>query len=171
MTEATALERLAAVARGALPLSAGSWADGRAYLRFEGSDATLDDVQRRVGGEVVSVSRAFWASLREQTHAFFDGVQPLWRCTVPLLAPPLPLAGTPLIEWNGMQRWYRCAPGVAAFEAAAAVGGHATLFRHAATAEEVFAPLPAPLMRVHRALKREFDPAGILNPGRMYADL
>ena len=27
------------------------------------------------------------------------------------------------------------------------------------------------LIRLHRALKREFDPAGILNPGRMYADL
>jgi len=35
----------------------------------------------------------------------------------------------------------------------------------------VFAPLDAPLLRLHRALKREFDPAGILNPGRMYADL
>ena len=171
MTEATALERLAELARGALPLSAGSWTDGRAYLRFEGSDATLDDVQGRVGGEVVPDSRGFWARLREQTHPFFGGERPLWRCTVPPLAPSLSLVGTPLIEWNGLQRWYRCAPGVAAFDAAAAVGGHATLFRHAATAEEVFAPLPAPLMRVHRALKREFDPAGILNPGRMYADL
>jgi glycolate oxidase FAD binding subunit len=171
MDEARALGHLAELARGALPLSAGSWTDGRAYLRFEGSDATLDDVQRRVGGEVVPDSRGFWASLREQTHPFFGGEQPLWRCSVPPLAPPLSLAGTPLIEWNGLQRWYRCAPGVTAFDAAAAVGGHATLFRHAPTPDEVFATLPAPLMRLHRALKREFDPAGILNPGRMYADL
>ena len=34
-----------------------------------------------------------------------------------------------------------------------------------------FAPLPAPLLDLHRAVKRVFDPAGILNPGRMYADL
>jgi FAD/FMN-containing dehydrogenase len=27
------------------------------------------------------------------------------------------------------------------------------------------------MLRLHRALKRAFDPAGILNPGRMYADL
>ena len=171
MDEAAALARLAELARGALPLSAGSWTDGRAYLRLEGSDATLDDVQERVGGEVVADSRGFWTSLREQTHPFFGGEQPLWRCTVPPLAPPLSIAGAPLIEWNGSQRWYRCAPGVTAFDAAAAVGGHAALFRHASTADEVFAPLPAPLMRLHRALKREFDPAGILNPGRMYADL
>ena len=54
-------------------------------------------------------ARGFWHSLREQSHPFFAGEQPLWRCTVPPLAPPLPLGGPPLIEWNGLQRWYRSA--------------------------------------------------------------
>jgi glycolate oxidase FAD binding subunit len=171
MDEAAALTRLAELARSALPLSAGSWTDGRACLRFEGSEATLDEIQRRLGGEVVPGSRAFWNGLREQTHPFFAGDAALWRCTVPPLAPRLSLAGTPLIEWNGQQRWYRCPPGVTAFEAAAAVGGHATLFRHPAAHVDVFSPLPPVMLRLHRALKREFDPAGILNPGRMYADL
>jgi len=171
MDDAAALARLAELARSALPLSAGSWIDGRAYLRFEGSDATLDEVQRRIGGELVPDARGFWASLREQTHPFFVGDAPLWRCTVPPLAPRLSLAGTPLIEWNGLQRWYRCPPGVTAFEAAAAVGGHATLFRHAPVGVDVFSPLPPAMLRLHHALKREFDPAGILNPGRLYADL
>jgi len=171
MDEARALGRLAELARGALPVSAGSWADGRLYLRFEGSEATLDAVERRVGGEVVPESRALWTSLREQTHPFFAGEEPLWRCTVPPLAPPLALGGMPLVEWSGLQRWYRCAPGVTAFDAAAAVGGHATLFRHRHGAAEVFAALAPPLVRLHRGLKRAFDPAGILNPGRMYADL
>jgi glycolate oxidase FAD binding subunit len=169
--QATALERLAALARGALPLSGSAWIDGAAYLRFEGSQATLDDIQQRVGGEVVPDSRAFWSALREQTHPFFTDDTPLWRCTVPPLTPPLALAGTPLIEWNGQQRWYRAAPGGAAFDACATVGGHATLFRHAPQGTEVFTPLPAALLRLHRALKHEFDPAGILNPGRLYADL
>jgi len=171
MDEAAALARLAEVARSALPLSAGAWVDGCTYLRFEGSDATLDDLRRRVGGEVLTDSRGFWMSLREQAHPFFGGEQPLWRCTVPPLAPRLSLEGAPLIEWNGLQRWYRCLPGAKAFDAAAAVGGYATLFRQAADAGEVFTPLPAALLRLHRALKREFDPAGILNHGRMYADL
>jgi len=171
LDESAALTRLAEVARSALPLSAGSWVDGRACLRFEGSDATLDDIQRRLGGEVVRESRGFWASLREQTHPRFDGKQPLWRFTVPPLTPKLPLDGTPLIEWNGLQRWYHCPHGATAFEVAASVGGHATAFRHAPEAAEVFAPLPAPLLRLHRTLKHEFDPAGILNPGRLYADL
>ena len=171
MDGATALTRLAELARSALPLSAGSWIDGRAYLRFEGSDATLDEVQRRIGGDVVSDSHTFWIGLREQSHSFFAGDAPLWRCTVPPLAPRLSLEGTPLIEWNGLQRWYRCPPGVAVSEAAAAVGGHATLFRHAPAGVDVFSPLPPAMLRLHRALKREFDPAGILNPGRMYAGL
>jgi glycolate oxidase FAD binding subunit len=169
--QAQALEHLASLARGALPLSASSWIDGRLYLRFEGSTATLDAVAARVGGEPLPNCGSFWASLREQTHPFFAGEQPLWRCTVPGLVAPLPLGGVPLVEWNGMQRWYRGIADAAAFEAAATVGGHAALFRHCAGAAEVFAPLAPPLLRLHRELKRVFDPAGILNPGRMYADL
>jgi glycolate oxidase FAD binding subunit len=57
------------------------------------------------------------------------------------------------------------------FDATAAAGGHATFFRHAPAGGEVFAPLAAPLLRLHRSLKQVFDPAGILNPGRMYAGL
>ena len=167
--EARALEHVASLARAALPLSASSWIDGRLYLRFEGSAATLDTITARVGGELLPECDPFWASLREQTHPFFAGEQPLWRCTVPALAAPLPLENEPLVEWNGMQRWYRCAAGAAVFDAAAAAGGHATLFRHDGTAGEVFAPLAPPLLRLHRELKGVFDPAGILNPGRMYA--
>jgi glycolate oxidase FAD binding subunit len=171
MDEARGLERLAELGRSALPLSAGSWVDGRLYLRFDGSEATLDAIERRVGGEVAAGSSALWTSLREQTHPFFAGGQALWRCTVPAHAPPLPLANATLFEWNGLQRWYRCEPGAPVFDVAAAAGGHATLFRHAPPGAEVFAPLAPPLMRLHRELKRVFDPAGILNPGRMYAEL
>jgi glycolate oxidase FAD binding subunit len=34
-----------------------------------------------------------------------------------------------------------------------------------------FEPLKPPLDRIHRRLKAEFDPAGILNPGRLVAGL
>jgi glycolate oxidase FAD binding subunit len=169
--QAGALDRFASLGRTALPLSAGSWVDGRLYLRFEGCDATLESVQRRVGGEPIPDAGTFWTSLREHAHPFFGGVLPLWRCTVPPLTPPLLLDGGPLMEWNGLQRWYRCAPDTQAFAAAAAAGGHATFFRHRPDDADVFAPLAPPVMRLHRDLKRVFDPAGILNPGRLYADL
>ena len=51
-------------------------------------------------------------------------------------------------------------------------GGHATLWRGtAADTDEVFQPLPPALLALHRRIKHSFDPAGILNPGRMYAEL
>jgi len=61
-------------------------------------------------------------------------------------------------------------------EAARAVGGNATRFiaggdaNTAASRIGRFDALTAPLDRIHRELKREFDPAGIFNPGRLYPD-
>ncbi len=170
MDEAAALGRLAEFARGAMPLTAGAWVAGRLYLRFEGSEATLDEVHRRVGGEVPDGAAGLWSSMREQTHEFFAGDAPLWRCTLPPLTPPLPATDATLIEWNGQQRWYRSARDHVSGVVAAA-GGYATLFRHAPAGSEPFAPLPPPLLRLHQGLKRVFDPAGVLNPGRMYAEL
>lgn len=56
---------------------------------------------------------------------------------------------------------------------AAAAGGHASLIRASEgrrAASAVVQPLPAPVMAVQKGLKSAFDPAGILNPGRLYAD-
>ena len=50
--------------------------------------------------------------------------------------------------------------------------GHATLIRaepDVRAAVEVFQPLEPGLEKLSRRLKAAFDPAGILNPGRMYA--
>jgi glycolate oxidase FAD binding subunit len=33
-----------------------------------------------------------------------------------------------------------------------------------------FAPLPPALLALHQRLKKTFDPKGILNPGRLYAE-
>ena len=54
----------------------------------------------------------------------------------------------------------------------AAGSGHATLVRAPETlraAVPVFDPLPEPLMRITAGIKAAHDPAGIFNPGRMYA--
>ena len=56
--------------------------------------------------------------------------------------------------------------------AAAAQGGHATLVRApdaVRAAVPVFEPLSAPLMRLTAGIKAAHDPAGLFNPGRMYA--
>mgnify|MGYP001548070899 FL=1 len=54
---------------------------------------------------------------------------------------------------------------------ATAHGGHATLFRGADRAAGVFHPLAETALALHRNLKATFDPARILNRGRMYAEL
>jgi glycolate oxidase FAD binding subunit len=88
---------------------------------------------------------------------------------VPAAAAALPVRAEPLIEWNGLQRWYAI-DSDAVFDAAAVAGGYATLFRHDGAADLVFARPAEALVRLHGSLKKIFDPAGILNPGRMYAD-
>ena len=53
-------------------------------------------------------------------------------------------------------------------------GGHATLVRAPdplRAAVDVFQPLAAPLMRLTAGVKTSFDPAGVLEPGRMYAGI
>jgi glycolate oxidase FAD binding subunit len=62
-------------------------------------------------------------------------------------------------------------PAAAVRDAAARAGGHATLFYSAGKVGGVFAPLQSPLDRIHRELKKAFDPAGIFNPGRLYPGL
>jgi len=171
MDERAALERLTGLAGSALPLTAGSWVDGRLYLRIEGSANTLANVAARIGGELLDDGASFWVSLREQSHECFAGPGVLWRFTLPPAAPAVTLGGPALLEWNGQQRWCRAAADAPLQEAAASIGGHAALFRDAPRDCEVFAPLAGPLLRLHRELKRVFDPAGILNPGRMYAGL
>ena len=82
------------------------------------------------------------------------------------------LRGEQLIEWGGAQRWVVTPlPPAGVREAAAAVGGHATLFRAVDKSCGVFAPLSAPLASIHSRLKRAFDPNAVFNPGRLYPDL
>jgi glycolate oxidase FAD binding subunit len=166
-----AIDLLGTVAQRGLPLTGSFWSTGELYVRLEGSPAGLDAVVPAIGGDLMDASGAasLWHGVREQTHPYFAGDEPLWRVTLPPLAPPLAAGRPTLLEWNGQQRWYR--GGAPLFEAAAAAGGHATLFRHGAAGTGAFAPLTPALLELHGGLKRVFDPAGVLNPGRLYAVL
>ena len=91
--------------------------------------------------------------------------------SVPDTATPINLGPT-LVEWHGALRWLRLPPQAApqVRAAAARAGGHATLFRGGDERALVFTPLPPALARIHAQLKQAFDPAGILNLGRLSPD-
>jgi glycolate oxidase FAD binding subunit len=176
VAEIDAIRRLNEWAGQPLPVSASCWHGGVLALRLSGANAAVDAAIRSLGGafggELMPDCARFWADLREQRHAFFDGEAPLWRLSVPSTAAAIMPGSPQLIEWGGAQRWLR-APGDAATAeriraAVTAAGGHATLFRGGDKAVGVFQPLAPAVARIHERLKAGFDPAGIFNPGRMY---
>lgn len=174
-----AIDLLGTVAQRGLPLTGSFWSAGELYVRLEGSPAGLDAVVPAIGGDLMDASGAasLWHGVREQTHPYFACARPLWRLSLPATAVGTTLVGAHPVafEWNGAQAWLSGVARQTIDLIARNAGGHAALFRrHDAddgTTGEVFAPLPAPMLDLHRAVKRVFDPAGILNPGRMYADL
>jgi len=92
--------------------------------------------------------------------------------SVPPTTPPLKLSGEQLIEWGGGQRWWcTSTPGAVLREAAALVGGHATLFRGLDKSAGVFTPLKPALARIHREMKAAFDPDRVFNRGRLVPGL
>ncbi len=131
-------------------------------------------------------SAALWAELRDA--AFFAGTrEAVWRLSLAPMNGPratatiarsLPQARW-FYDWGGGLVWL-AAPaagdaGAAAIRSAIRpLGGHATLVRApdaVRAAVPVFEPLAEPLMRVTAGIKQSFDPAGIFEPGRMYAGI
>ncbi len=153
--------------------SASAWTGGELGVRLSGATAAVAAARKKIGGELVGPEQGerFWTGIREQTDPFFRIDAPLWRISVPSATPPLKLPGEPLIEWGGALRWL-CSRADARTvrEAAKRARGHATLFRGGDKSVGVFQPLAPALMKIHKELKREFDPQGIFNCGRMYPD-
>jgi glycolate oxidase FAD binding subunit len=169
----------------------GAGSEARTLIRIEGFSASLsyrtDALSRLLApfGTVEAIdaepSAALWGDIRDA--ALFAGTEEaVWRISVPpsaasALAERLaPLAPRLVMDWGGGLVWAGVAAagdaGAGTVHAAAkAAAGHATLIRAPEAvrgAVDVFSPPAAPLMAIQRKLKTSFDPAGILNPGRMY---
>ncbi len=175
LDEARALAQLNTWGALPLPVNASCWHEGALMVRLRGAQAAVAAAQKSMGGAVMDAGPAtlLWNALREQTAPFFQLAEgeSLMRLSVPDTAPPLGLGPT-LIEWGGAQRWLKLPlprrPDMS--EVLDSTTGHATLFRAADKSAGVFTPLAAPLDRITRELKKQFDPAGIFNRGRLYPD-
>ena len=184
-----ALEQLHRWGGQPLPLNASCWVKDQTqpdapellFLRLRGAVAAVESacerLAREAGGTRMDNAETGpdWAACRDQTLPFFNAPAPdlcLWRLSVPQTAPVISLPFAQLIEWHGAQRWL-WAPASAATEirsAAAAVNGHATLFRagvDGAPGVPRFDRQTAVIDTITQRLRAEFDPAGIFNPGRM----
>jgi glycolate oxidase FAD binding subunit len=152
------------------PLSGACHLDDRLYLRLTGNQAGVDEWAGRIGGE--QADNTFWIDLRDQRLDFFQEPRPLWRLSLPPATPRLLCEQFVITDWAGAQRWVHTEDPAEQIRNQVAVhGGHATLFRHGDRSGDVFHPLDPVRQRLHRGLKQTFDPKGILNPGRLYADL
>ncbi|MDP2118503.1 MAG: glycolate oxidase subunit GlcE [Hoeflea sp.] len=164
-------------------------------LRLEGLTPSVDvrterlvaEMRRR--GEVsvldAEVTRDLWRDIRDVKPFAVQRAKPVWRVSV------APSAGHQLVaalrlktgvdafyDWQGGLVWLQMeaepeADLVRQYVKALG-GGHATLVRaDAATraAVPVFEPQPQALDALARRIKDQFDPGGILNPGRMTATM
>jgi len=129
---------------------------------------------------------ALWASIRDATLLSDPRDRAIWRVsTAPSRAPQLAvevaraLDARLFYDWAGGLIWLSTDPrgdaGAATIRAAVrAFGGHSMLVRAPAEVRamaDVFEPQGGTLMRLTGGIKAAFDPAGILNPGRMYAGI
>ncbi|MAT93194.1 MAG: glycolate oxidase subunit GlcE [Halioglobus sp.] len=168
--EMDAAQALATMQRRACepaPLDGACWFDGRLLLRLSGADSAVQAARRAWGGEALENNDDRWARLRDLTLPQLCGEGPLWRLGVGATAA---LEHAPaVIDWGGAQRWF---PGereaAAMHDSARRGGGHACLLRGGDRAGEVLSAPAAGVRRLQRALKRAFDPRGVLNPGRLY---
>jgi len=132
-----------------------------------------------------AASRRLWRAIRDAQAFRADGPwgdRPLWRVSAPPIkgyefAEKVSPAAMMFYDWAGGLIWI--APPVtqdcSAGEIRAAVtaaGGHAMLVR-ASPADRAsldpFQPEPGALAALTRRVKKNFDPKGVLNPGRMWA--
>lgn len=165
-----AIHKMNEWANSAMPISATFYDGNELYLRLSGSLSTIKVCIETIGGDPIDWNDIFWKNIKEQAHEFFLTDLPLWRISVPPNTAPLNISGSSVMEWNGALRWYASEDKAEDIRAEVEhVGGHACLFRGNAT-QQIFHPLSTVSLNIHRKLKQAFDPAGILNPGRMYAE-
>jgi len=151
------------------PLAGACWFDGRLFLRLAGAEPAVKRAAVDWGGETTA-DEAPWRALSDMSLAFFQCDEALIRLSLPVTSSLALSESRLLIDWGGAQRWVYAADTMPEwFENAARENGHAWSFRGGDRKAETAPPLSPQLQRMHRQIKQAMDPAGILNPGRLYS--
>lgn len=164
-----------------------SLADGVTAIRLEGPEPSvayrLKALTEQLGGDADvlddAASRRFWLAVRDVTVFAETRDRALWRLSVPpaggcALAARLAAetGGRTLVDWGGGLIWLELPDGdpKADIVRGAVTQGHAMLFRaspQARAAVAVFQPETAAIAALSARVRRQFDPQGLFNPGRM----
>jgi glycolate oxidase FAD binding subunit len=139
-------------------------------VRIACTDQRCKQLQQLYGLEINEQQDDLWRDLRDQQLDYFRKPGPLWRLSLPPAA-DLDLSEPMLYEWSGGLRWLVTErPAQEIREQVEKEAGHATLFRHGDRNGDIFHPLNPRIAEIQKRLKQVFDPNGIFNHGRHYAD-
>jgi glycolate oxidase FAD binding subunit len=170
-------------------------AEATTLFRVEGAAASLEESVASLRAAVrpfgvcacldQAASRRLWRSIRDVQPFWANGAcgdRPLWRISaMPSkgceIAAKITPAAMLFYDWAGGLIWVAppvtqdCSAGEIR-RAVAAVGGHAMLVRAPQAVRagvDPFHPETGALAALTRRVKENFDPKGVLNPGRMWA--
>ncbi|MCB1644601.1 MAG: glycolate oxidase subunit GlcE [Pseudomonadales bacterium] len=150
-------------------VSALAWYNGQLLVRYSGTEQAMARIRSTADGELAEDH--IWAQIRDLSLPEIAAADVLWRISIKPSASDL-LGETCLLDWCGGLRWI--VPAEAMTDVRAGLSqGEAMIFRGSTETKQRFgtfhpmAPVPA---RLNLALKKRFDPAGILNPGRLFEE-
>ncbi len=155
-----------------MPLSASSYHDEELSIRLSGSAASIDAATGRLPSAMKEIATDYWLKVNEHKLPFFDDPAPLYRLLVPANTPCGLIEGESLIDWAGALYWIKTSTSLSELQNHASdLGGTVSVYRNGLRDDDIFMPLPDPLLALHKRIKNIMDPSGILNPGRLYREL
>lgn len=160
--------------RQPLPISAAAIVEKTLYIRLSGSESAVNAAADTCGGDRLKEDAAFWESVRERKHPFFNDARPLWRISVPEFAGAIDIEGKWLLDWAGSQRYLKSeASADDIFAAANDANGHATCYSPLlqSTDTPLFQPLNGAMQRLQSRVRDSFDANRLFNRGRFHPEL
>ncbi|MFC1775815.1 glycolate oxidase subunit GlcE [Pseudomonadota bacterium] len=168
--EISALKKMNTWAAKTQAISAAAFDGRNIRIRLSGSSASIEHGAALIGGEKLANGN-YWQDLNNFKLDFFQQQGRLWRISVAPMSGPIGKNLDFLIDWGGAQRWLKSDETPATIRGwATRLGGHAACFSQDHEVN-TYQPLERGVLELHQRFKAAFDPAGILNPGRMYPGL